>query len=584
MTAECKAPRPNIILVLTDDQGYGDLGCHGNPIIRTPAIDAFYEESVRLTDYHVGPTCAPTRAGLLTGHYHNSTGVWHTIGGRSLLRKDEWTLATALLEAGYTTGIFGKWHLCDNVPYRPQDRGFGHTVVHGGGGVAQTPDYWGNAYNDDTYCVNGTWQRFEGYCTAVWFGEALAFIEAHRDAPFFCYLSPNAPHLPYIVDAAYSDRYLGQVEHQDRADFYGMITAIDAAFGTLCRKLDGWGLSDNTILIFTTDNGTSGGATLNADGFVAGGYNAGMRGIKGSAYDGGHRVPLFVRWPAGAIGGGRDVSELTANVDLMPTLLDLCGIDPGEHTFDGASLTPLLRGEADAWPDRIIVTDSQRIATPSRWRQSATMTRRWRLVDGTALYDIAADPGQRQDVAAQHPEVVNRLRAGYEAWWDEVSRQFDGTIPITLGRTAGVTDCLTTHDWRNDPVACAWNQSDIRAELVCNGYWEVDIDLAGRYRFELRRWPREADLAIASGIAGPLKPFTAEIRHGWGGGRAIAMATARLRIGDRIWVQPVGPDQKTVDFDVDLDAGETQVQTYLTDADGQEWGAYYVYVTRIVGG
>ena len=229
--------RPNIVFVLTDDQGYGELGCHGNPVIRTPNMDALYRESIRLTDYHVGPTCAPTRAGLMTGHYHNSTGVWHTIGGRSLLRKDEWSLATALSEAGYVTGLFGKWHLGDNYPYRPQDRGFQYVVAHGGGGVGQTNDYWGNNYHDDTYAVNGSWQPFEGYCTDVWFNEALAFIERNRDRPFFCYLSTNAPHSPYIVDASYSDPYVGKVEHEERARFYGMITKIDEDLGLLRHQL-----------------------------------------------------------------------------------------------------------------------------------------------------------------------------------------------------------------------------------------------------------------------------------------------------------------------------------------------------------
>lgn len=575
--------RPNIVFVLTDDQGYGDLGCHGNPVIRTPAIDAFYRESVRLSDYHVGPTCAPTRAGLLTGHYHNSTGVWHTIGGRSLLRKDEWTLATALSEAGYVTGIFGKWHLGDNAPYRPQDRGFRHAVVHGGGGVAQTPDYWGNNYHDDVYCANGTWQPFEGYCTDVWFGEALRFIEAHREEPFFCYISTNAPHSPYIVDSAYSEPYASQVQNEERAAFYGMITAIDDNFAALRHQLDRWGLSDNTILVFMTDNGSSAGATLNTEQFVVDGYNAGMRGIKGSPYDGGHRVPFFVFWPAGAVGGGRDVVELTANVDITPTLLELCGVNPGEHRFDGVSLVPLLRGEAAAWPDRVMVTDSQRVASPIKWRQSATMMGRWRLVNGVELYNILADPEQRYDVAADHPGVVAHLREGYEAWWAKVSRQFDATIPITVGREVGIAECLTSHDWRNDPVECAWNQADVRAGLVCNGYWELDVAQTGRYRFELRRWPREENRAIGAGIAGPLMPFTAEIRHGWGGGRALPLESARLCVGDRTWNQPIDEEQHAVVFDVDLVAGETQVQSTFLGADGRDLGAYYVYVERLSG-
>ncbi|MBI3972237.1 MAG: sulfatase-like hydrolase/transferase, partial [Chloroflexi bacterium] len=175
-----RSERPNVVFVLTDDQGYGDLGCHGNPYIRTPHLDRLYAESVRLTDYHVGPTCSPTRAGLMTGHYANSTGVWHTIGGRSLLRRGERTMAEVFAAAGYTTGMFGKWHLGDAYPYRPQDRGFQDVITHGGGGVGNTPDYWGNNYNDDTYCHNGTWEPFEGYCTDVWFANALRFIERNR--------------------------------------------------------------------------------------------------------------------------------------------------------------------------------------------------------------------------------------------------------------------------------------------------------------------------------------------------------------------------------------------------------------------
>ena len=179
-----KEKQPNVIFVLTDDQGYPPLGCHGHPFIQTPYLDAFHGESVRFGQFHTGTTCAPTRAGLMTGHYCNSTGVWHTIGGRSLLRRDEWSLATALSEAGYSTGMFGKWHLGDEYPYRPQDRGFQRVVCHGGGGISQQPDYWGNDYFDDTYMVDGEPKAYEGYCTDVFFREALAFIEANRDDPF----------------------------------------------------------------------------------------------------------------------------------------------------------------------------------------------------------------------------------------------------------------------------------------------------------------------------------------------------------------------------------------------------------------
>jgi hypothetical protein len=498
-----------------------------------------------------------------------------------LLRRNEWSLATALSEGGYATGIFGKWHLGDNYPYRPQDRGFRKAVVHGGGGVSQTPDYWGNNYQDDVYSVDGEWAPFEGYCTDVWFDQGLRFIEQHRDEPFFCYISTNAPHSPYIVDERYSDPYVGQVEHQSRANFYGMIACIDENVSLLRKKLDEWGLAENTILIFMTDNGTSGGATLDEGQFVVRGYNAGMRGIKGSEYDGGHRVVFMMHWPGGGIDTGRDIPQLTANVDVMPTLLDLCGVDAGNHAFDGQSLVPLLAGGGAVWPERIMVTDSQRVAFPIKWRKSATMTQRWRLINGSELYDMESDPGQQYDVAAAHPEVVGWLREGYERWWEKVSEQFDSTIPIPIGTCAGGTVRLNSHDWRNDPVACAWNQAQIRAGLVCNGYWEIEVAAAGRYRFELRRWPKEEERAISAGIPGPIKRFTAEIKDGWGGGRALSLVRATLLVAGHEETQPIPAESQSVFFEVDLEAGETRVQTYLYDGDGQSIGAYYVYVTRL---
>jgi arylsulfatase A-like enzyme len=572
--------RPNVVFVLTDDQGYGDLGCHGNPVIKTPHMDKLYQESIRLTDYHVGPTCAPTRAGLMTGHYHNSTGVWHTIGGRSLLRKDEYSLARAFTDNGYATGLFGKWHLGDNQPYRPQDRGFQVVVTHGGGGVGNTPDYWGNNYNDDTYNVNGEWTQFEGYCTDVWFNEALKFINQNRDRSFFCYISTNAPHSPYIVDDAYSDPYISHVEHQDRANFYGMISKIDEDLGILRQKLKEWDLTENTILIFMTDNGSSGGASLDQNQFVIQGYNSGMRGLKGSEYEGGHRVPLFIHWPAGGLSAGRDVQKLTANVDMMPTLLELCGIDPLNREFDGKSLVSLLYGDAEEWPDRLLVTDSQRLAQPVKWRKSAVMSQQWRLINGVELYDISVDSGQHNDIAYAHPDVVKSLRDGYEVWWNKVSQQFDSTIPIPVGRKAGESVLLNSHDWRNDPVMCAWNQSLVRQGLACNGYWEIEVAVTSRYRIELRRWPREEDRVITEGIPGPLVAYR-DIKYGYGGGRALPLVSAKLRIGSEVFTQDILPDEKEVVFDVELQVGETQLQTYLFDAEHNDIGAYYVYVERI---
>lgn len=575
---------PNVVFVLTDDQGYGDLSCHGHPLVRTPHIDALYAESVHLTDYHVGPTCAPTRAGLLTGHYANSTGVWHTIGGRSLLRRDEVSMADFFQRAGYATGIFGKWHLGDNAPYRPQDRGFQTVVVHGGGGVGQTPDYWGNDYFDDTYWTGDRFQQFDGYCTDVWFQQALQFIEHNRDRPFFCYIPTNAPHSPHLVDPRYSDPYVPHTPHQDRANYYGMLANIDENVGGLRRRLAELGLAENTIFIFMTDNGSGGGVDVDPAQFVTGGFNAGMRGKKGSEYDGGHRVPFFLHWPAGGFDTSRDVDPVTANVDILPTFLELCGLgDPDAHDFDGRSLAPLLRNPQADWPDRALVTDSQRLTNPVKWRKSAVMTDRWRLVNGQELYDIQADPEQRQDAAGQHSQVVARLRDAYEDWWARVSRQFDEEIPIPIGGPGSRRLRLNTHDWRNEECICAWHQSFVRQGLICNGYWEVDVAEAGTYRFGLRRWPGEEGAAIASGLPGgePVPIGQLTVDSGWGGGVALPVERAGIAIAGQRAAAAVDPTAAEVDFTLQLPAGPAHLHTWLALADGQQLGAYYVYVETV---
>jgi len=549
---------PNVVLVLTDDQGYGDLACLGNPIIQTPNIDALYRQSLRLTDYHVGPTCAPTRAALMTGRYCNRTGVWHTIMGRSLLRRDEVTMAEVFTAGGYRTGIFGKWHLGDNYPFRPQDRGFQEVLVHGGGGVGQTPDYWGNDYFDDTYWHNGTPKKQAGYCTDVWFDAALRFIEANRDRPFFAYIATNAPHSPYSVAEKYSGLYAGK--NVPNANFYGMITNIDENVGRLTSKLQDLGLEENTILIFMTDNGT-------AAGFQGGkGFNAGMRGNKGSAYDGGHRVPCFIRWPAGGLGGGKDIGRLTAHIDVLPTLIDLCGLPkPTGVKFDGASLVPLLRNADAAWPDRVLITDSQRIEQPQKWRQSAVMTDRWRLVDGKALYEIHTDPGQKNDISAAHPEVVKRMRQAYEDWWASVSPRFGEYCEIGIGSDKENPSRLTCHDWHDDDQL-PWDQTHILKGQRANGFWAVEVAQAGEYEFALRRWPKEVDQPINAALPG---------------GSAVQATKARLTIGEIDLTGPVAADAKEVVFRTPLPPGKTKLQTWLTAEDDTSRGAYFVYVRRI---
>jgi arylsulfatase A-like enzyme len=549
-TAGAKRKPPNVVLVITDDQGYGDLSCHGNPVLRTPNLDRLHSKSVRLDNFHVSPTCSPTRAALMTGRYCNRTGVWHTVMGRSLLRKDEVTMADVFKAGGYRTGIFGKWHLGDNYPFRPQDRGFHETLVHGGGGVGNIQDYWGNDYFDDTYFRNGRPEKFTGYCTDVWFAEAMKFIEANKERPFFCYLPTNAPHGPYRVPEKYSEPYRGKGV---KFNFYGMIANIDENMGRLMDKLKELGIEDNTILIFMTDNGTSGGRS-----------HAGMRGRKGSEYDGGHRVPFFMRWPVGGISGGVDIERLTAHIDVLPTMIDLCGLKKPEGVqLDGASLVPLLKGNDKSWPDRTIITDSQRVDYPIKWRKSAVMTDRWRLVNGKELYDMKTDPGQSTDVADKHPEVVAKLRGEYEKWWADTSKRFHEYCEIIVGSDKENPAKLTSHDWHTHGP---WNHEQVRQGRELNSFWAVEAARDGEYEIELRRWPKEVDAPITAAIDG---------------GQAISAKTARLKIADFDRTKEIPKNAKAVTFRVKLKAGRTRLQTWLIDDEDKSRGAYYVYVERL---
>ncbi len=571
--------RPNIVFVLTDDQGYGDLGCTGNPWIETPNIDSFHDESVRMTNYHVGPTCAPTRSGLMSGHYANSTGVWHTIGGRSLLRADEWSLAAALRESGYATGIFGKWHLGDSYPYRPEDRGFSNVVVHGGGGISQVPDYWGNDYFDDTYRVNGEYQKFHGYCTDVFFGEAKKFIHhSHEEGtPFFCYIACNAPHGPYNVEPRYSNRYRGKVM-ESRARFYGMITNIDDNFGALRQFLIEEGIENNTILIFMTDNGSSQAMTYDENGNLLEGYNAGLRGTKNSEYDGGHRVPFFIRYPDGNVGGGRDCNELAANVDFMPTLLDFCGIDCGFHTFHGQSLRSVMENPDAKMPDRYVVTDSQRVPDPIKWRKSAVMRGEMRLVNGKELYDMSTDWGQEHDIAAEHPDLVKDMREAYEQWWKMVSVKFDEPIPIHIGRK----NKLTAHDWRGDGNNCLWRQMQVREGRRTTGHWEILAKESGTYLIDAYRWAPETNYTLGQAIEGNDTGYDKERTDSrfyaeYEGGNAITIRCADLYLDGKciLHTEPVDLSRTYVRFKTRISLGNHDLEIQFTDDAGIAFGCYY---------
>jgi arylsulfatase A-like enzyme len=573
--APAQRKTPNIVIVITDDQGYGDLACHGNPVLRTPHLDALHARSIRFTNFHVSPTCAPTRAALMTGRYTNSTGAWHTIMGRSLLHPEEVTMADCFRAAGYRTGIFGKWHLGDNYPCRPQDNGFDEVLVHGGGGIWQTPDFFGNDYQDDTYFHNGKPQAYKGYCTDVFFDNAMEFMRgaSAQGKPFFAYIPTNAPHGPMWAPEG-SEKVYENVKGLREPGFYGMIANIDANVGRLVAFLRERKLENDTILIYMTDNGTSSGAQV---------FNAGMRGNKGSAYEGGHRVPFFLHWPAGGYASSRDIDTLTAHIDVLPTLLDLCAIErPAGPPIHGRSLRPLLDRKAAPWPDRAIVVDSQRLDQLVKWRQAAVMTERWRLVnmspDGDPsrleLFDIAADPGQKNNIAARHPDVVAKLKSEYEAWWKLTSGRAGEYVRIVLGGPEKRVR-LTCHDWHGEGSERTWNQRGIRTAPAANGFWAVDVARAGTYRIELRRWPEELDLPINAPYKDP------QPNRETAPGKAIQAVKARLRIGPADESKPVSGTDKAAVFSVRLPKGPAKLETWFYDASGEERGAYFCYVESV---
>jgi arylsulfatase A-like enzyme len=544
-----KPARPNIVLVMTDDQGYGDISAHGNDVLRTPFLDVLHSESVRLTDFHVNPTCAPTRSALMTGRTNLRAGVWHTINGRSIMDLKEQTMAEVFADAGYRTGMFGKWHLGDNWPYRPNDRGFQETVVHKGGGITQGPDFWGNDYFDDTYYVDGEPKPFKGYCTDVFFEEAEKFISSVGDEPFLAYISTNAPHAPYFCPDEWKKPYLDQGIQEPRASFYGMIANIDDNVGQLREYLQEKGLAENTIFIFMTDNGSAGASG-------AEGFNAGMRFKKGSHYDGGHRVPFFVSWPAGGLGGGVDVDQLTAHLDVLPTLTSLTGVPfSPKHELDGQDISWMLRGETRSY-SRTLFIDSQRIIQPRKWKSSAVVTKRWRMINGAELYDMSVDPGQTTDVAGENPGVVAELRRRYEVYWESLKPEFAHIAWLPIGAKEMPELRLYAHDWFMDHPGNAYHQIHAREFRPASGSWMVDVRRTGLYELRLMQVPAEAGV--------PLRAVRSE-----------------LRIGAESWAKPVEAGAVEVVYYVRLEAGKRKLQGWLIGEDGKNRGPYYLDVKLV---
>ena len=499
---------PNVLVIITDDQGYGDFSLHGNPHLSTPHIDRLGRSSVRFDRFFVNSFCAPTRAALLTGRYPLRCGVWGVTHNKEAMRPSEITLAEALSGAGYRTGCFGKWHNGEQFPYTATGQGFHEFFGFHNGHI--------NNYFDTVLLRGSTPEPTRGFITDVLTDEAIRFVRSASTTagdpsvsqPFFCYLAFNAPHSPFQVPDRYFDKFRAMRFDEKVSAFYGMCENIDDNVGRLLGVLDELRLTENTIVVFLTDNGGTAGVKT---------FNAGMRGGKTSVHEGGTRVPLFIRWPA-KIREPRVVTQIAAHIDLFPTLLDLCGVKPpAGPKLDGVSLRPLLEGKPSDWSDRVLFTHNP-ISQTNRY-PGAVRTQQHRLVreikgtgggsratgaDATALpwqlYDMRTDPGEERDLAAKQPGEVERLSRLYEQWFDDVSSAGLRRFPIPIGHAEENPVTLHApqaffdgglkffagpgfaHDWLT-----GWTSLDGRI------WFDVEVATAGEYEVTLNHLCPPAD-------------------------------------------------------------------------------------------
>ncbi|MEM9647507.1 MAG: arylsulfatase [Bacteroidota bacterium] len=491
--------RPNVIVIITDDQGYGDLGITGNPHVQTPVIDQFASESIRFNNFYVSPVCAPTRSSLLTGRYSLRTGVRDTYNGGAIMASNEVTIAEMLKQGGYTTGVFGKWHLGDNYPSRPSDQGFDESVIHLSGGMGQVGDittyFKGDtSYFDPVLWHNNQQEAYQGYCSDIFAEEAIKFIEQNKAAPFFCYLSFNAPHTPLQVPNEYYQKYknidptsgfkgddrpfpkMTKKDKEDARKVYAMVTNIDDNLGKLFKKLEELQLSQNTLVVFMTDNGPQQRR-----------YVAGMRGRKGNVYQGGVRVPFYLKYPA-AFAQNKDIETMSAHIDVLPTLAEVCKVDmPQDREIDGKSLLPLIQGETVDWADRSLFFYWTR-RYPEPYYNMALQKDRYKLVGNTdynakledfELFNLKTDPYEQNNLVLKDKAKATALKTGLDRVYNELitSENLITQPRIIVGNPAENPIFLN----RND----AGGERGIWAQEEIYGTWKVSVE-EGRYHVRMK--------------------------------------------------------------------------------------------------
>jgi arylsulfatase A-like enzyme len=496
------AGRPNVVIVLTDDQGYGDAGFNGNPFIRTPHLDRLAEQSTQFVHFYVSPVCAPTRSSLLTGRHSLRTGVRDTYNGGAIMATEEVTMAEMLRDAGYRTGVFGKWHLGDNYPFRPEDQGFEEVLIHGAGGIGQVgdvPNYErkDSAYFDPVLHSPEGPVRTRGYCSDVFTDAAIRFVEQADERPFFLYLSFNAPHTPLQAPQQYLDLYrdldvsappagsdsvlfpaLSPADLDDARRVYAMVSNIDDNLGRLLKVLDDRGMADNTLFIFMTDNGPQQNR-----------YRAGLRSLKGSVYEGGIRVPFLIRYP-GEFGAGEKNEVVAAHIDVLPTVLSVCGIDrPGDLLIDGLPLPGSGEAPQEEFGTRSLVFHWQR-GYPELYRNVALRRGPYKLIgqvgyrsglEDLELYNINDDPGERNNIARELPGQVAVLRAELDRWFGQALQWENLRRPqrIAIGSDYENPVLLNRNDAGGMPGI--WDQ-----QRGLYGYWDVAVANPGNYDVRFR--------------------------------------------------------------------------------------------------
>ncbi|WP_220763946.1 sulfatase-like hydrolase/transferase [Flavobacterium sp. UMI-01] len=577
--------RPNVIFVMPDDISHSSFSYYKENGARTPNIDKLAKESVQLTDFHVSPSCSPTRAALLTGRPSDVVGVWHTINGRNMMRADEITMADIFKANGYATGLFFKWHLGDNYPFRPKDRGFEYVAWIKGGGTGQQPDYWGNTNNTASMWVNDKLvtmtdenDGIEGAFTTNFFmNRAMDFMEDNikKNKPFFAYIPLGTAHAPH---------FLPPDARKGVSAKMGTIENIDKNMGRLMQFLEDKGIADNTILVFTTDNGD-------------GGY---LRGGKGSNYDGGTRVPCFIRWEKGNLGGagkGREVTALTAHIDWLPTFMDVLNLKdvpnrPEKLKIAGRSFKPFLdkdpSNDPQAYKNRAVTIDDMWTEFPEKYKKLSVkkddwegdvIKHKWRLVRTNStsdweLYDVLVDEKQQNNIIANtaYVSVVTELKQEYENWWKLVEERSAEYTRIIIGNPKEPESVLHAHDFHGTVI---WHQGDVQKGSAGSGFIAVEFDKTGTYSFDLRRWPKEIEKETTLMSAGS--------------GKALKIASARIKIwnGDTVYVdekKDANPDADGVTFTIKkLPKGPAFVQTWFYNAAGQIEGAVYYNYAQFKG-